>query len=63
MTERPEPLSLKILMALLDILDCPMDELIEPVAGPAKKTLAARSGADGAGVGDLRLKRARIAPQ
>ena len=38
-TERPERLSLKILMALLDILDCTMDELIEPVAAarPAAK--------------------------
>ncbi|MFJ7073463.1 helix-turn-helix domain-containing protein [Streptomyces sp. NPDC098781] len=30
--ERPERLSLKILMALLDILDCTMDDLIEPIA-------------------------------
>ena len=28
--ERPERLSLKVLMALLDILDCSMDDLIEP---------------------------------
>jgi DNA-binding Xre family transcriptional regulator len=36
--ERPERLSLKILMALLDILDCTMEDLIEPVAAaPAKK--------------------------
>ena len=49
-------------MALLDILDCSMDELIEPVAaGPAKKTRTARGGAGGSGVGDLRPKRARIA--
>jgi Cro/C1-type HTH DNA-binding domain len=35
--ERPERLSLKVLMALLDILNCPMDELIETVAAvPAK---------------------------
>ena len=56
-TERPERLSLKILMALLDILDCTMDDLIEPVeaAGQARKTRAAGGGA---GVGDLRLKRA-----
>lgn len=60
-TERPERLSLKVLMALLDILDCSMDELIEPAAaGPAKKTRTARGGA---GVGDLRPKRARIAPR
>jgi DNA-binding Xre family transcriptional regulator len=57
--ERPERLSLKILMALLDILDCTMDDLIEPtaVAEPFKKTRAAGGGA---GVGALRPKRARI---
>lgn len=56
--ERPERLSLKVLMALLDILECPMTELIEPVAAePAKKTRAAGGAA---GVGDLRPKRARI---
>ena len=41
--ERPERLSLKILMALLDILDCTMDELIEPIAAAtpvAKKRTA-----------------------
>lgn len=62
-TERPERLSLKVLMALLDILGCSMDELIEPVAtASANKTRTAR-GAAGAGVGDLRPKRARIAPR
>ncbi|MGV4926573.1 helix-turn-helix transcriptional regulator [Streptomyces sp. BHT-5-2] len=42
--ERPEHLSLKILMALLDILDCTMDDLIEPiaVAGSAKKPKKSR---------------------
>ena len=30
--DRPERLTFKILMALLDILDCSMSELIEPVA-------------------------------
>ncbi len=57
--ERPERLSLKILMALLDVLDCTMEELIEPVAvaKPARKRTA--SGEE-AGVGDLRPKRARI---
>ena len=45
--ERPERLSLKILMALLDILDCTMDDLIEPVAAaaPVRKKRAA-GGAD-----------------
>jgi DNA-binding Xre family transcriptional regulator len=60
-TDRPERLSLKILMALLDILDCTVEELIEPVeaAGQARK---ARAAGGGAGVGDLRPRRARIAP-
>ena len=59
-TERPERLSLKVLMALLDILDCSMEDLIEPVAAasPARKARAA--GGDEAGVGDLRPERARI---
>jgi len=61
--ERPERLSLKILMALLDILDCSMDDLIEPVtvAEQARKARAA-GGGTGAGVGALRPKRARITP-
>ncbi len=33
--ERPERLSLKVLMALLDVLDTTMGELIEPVAAEA----------------------------
>jgi DNA-binding Xre family transcriptional regulator len=58
--DRPERLSLKILMALLDILDCDMADLIEPVAaGPARKTKVAGGGQ---GVGDLRPRRARITP-
>ena len=58
--ERPERLRLKILMALLDILDCSMGELIEPVAagGSARKTKVAGGG--DAGIGALRPKRARI---
>src|SRR5690242_14986253 len=59
--ERPERLSLKILMALLDILDCTMDDLIEPVdAASAARPKRTASGED-AGVGGLRPKRARIA--
>lgn len=58
--DRPERLSLKVLMALLDILDCSMEELIEPVAAdiPARRSKAA--GGTETGVGDLRPKRARI---
>jgi DNA-binding Xre family transcriptional regulator len=63
--ERPERLSLKILMALLDILDCTMDDLIEPVAaaGAAQRPKKAAAGGTAAeSIGDLRPKRARIAP-
>ncbi len=60
--ERPERLSLKILMALLDILDCDMADLIEPVAAAAGSARKARAAGGGEGVGDLRPKRARIAP-
>ncbi|MFL6119669.1 helix-turn-helix domain-containing protein [Actinophytocola sp.] len=67
--EKPERLSLKTLMALLDILDCTMDELIEPVAaaGATRSRKAAGSGASGrasggGGVGSFRPKRARIVP-
>ncbi|MER0484612.1 helix-turn-helix transcriptional regulator [Streptomyces sp. Edi2] len=63
--ERPERLSLKILMALLDILDCTMDDLIEPIAaaGTVKKPRKAAAGGNEApaeGLGGLRPKRARI---
>src|ERR1700682_6225112 len=57
--ERPERLSLKILMALLDILGCTMEDLIEPVASPAAKKTKAAGGQGG--IGGLRPKRARIA--
>jgi DNA-binding Xre family transcriptional regulator len=57
--ERPERLSLKILMALLDILDCAMDDLVEPVAAAGTARARKAVGAE-AGVGELRPKRARI---
>ncbi len=57
--ERPERLSLKILMALLDILDCSMSDLIEPVAAGGRSRAAKAAGGT-AGAGQLRPKRARI---
>jgi DNA-binding Xre family transcriptional regulator len=57
--DRPERLSLKILMALLDILECSMDELIEPIAATPSRKNRTANGAD-AGVGSLRPRRARI---
>src|SRR5664280_2822840 len=59
--ERPERLSLKILMALLDILDCSMSELIEPAATGGGRAGGAKAvGGTESGVGQLRPKRARI---
>jgi DNA-binding Xre family transcriptional regulator len=60
--ERPERLSLKILMALLDILECSMDDLIEPVAIPVRAKKAADGTTPVEGVGALRPTRARIIP-
>ena len=60
-TDKPERLNLKVLMALLDILGCSMTELIEPVAaGGRSGTAKAAGGGATAGVGQLRPKRARI---
>ena len=61
--ERPERLSLRILMALLDILECTMDELIEPVADAAAAARPAKKAAGGGTaepIGSLRPRRARI---
>ncbi|MDT5054958.1 MAG: hypothetical protein QOF66_3324 [Mycobacterium sp.] len=58
--ERPERLSLKVLMALLDILDCSMTELIEPAATGGKTRTAKAAAGTESGVGELRPKRARI---
>ncbi|MEU9369597.1 helix-turn-helix transcriptional regulator [Streptomyces avermitilis] len=67
--ERPERLSLKTLMALLDVLGCSMEELIEPVPVAGARGRKAAAGADAApetggsaGVGDFRPRRARIVP-
>lgn len=71
--EKPERLNLKVLMALLDILGCRMDELLEPItAAPARRRKAVGAPPDpggpegGAGerggIGSLRPKRARVVP-
>jgi DNA-binding Xre family transcriptional regulator len=62
-TEKPERLNLKVLMALLDILGCSMDDLVEPVTlASGIKGKRAVGGGSTAGVGDHRPKRARIEP-
>ena len=58
--ERPERLSLKVLMALLDLLGCTMDDLIEPVAAASAATRRKKAVGAVDSVGDLRPKRARI---
>lgn len=58
--DRPERLSLKILMALMDILDCSMSELIEPVAAGGLARAAKAAGGAESGIGELRPQRARI---
>ena len=60
--ETPERLSLKVLVALLDILDCQMADLIEPVAAPATATRTPTAAAGSGGVGAFRPKPARIVP-
>lgn len=68
--EKPERLNLKVFMALLDILGCRLDELLEPVtAAPARRKAVGETvgeqqapvepGSTG-GIGSLRPKRARI---
>jgi DNA-binding Xre family transcriptional regulator len=59
-TDRPERLSLKVLMALLDILGCSMEDLIEPVAAAKPARKAKTASGEEAGVGELRPRRARI---
>lgn len=61
-TEKPERLSLKVLIALMDILDCRMDELIVPTAAARRaKAVGDTTGPEAhSGLGDLRPKRARI---
>jgi len=59
-TERPERLSLKVLMALMDILGCSMEDLIEPVAAARPERKARTASGEEAGVGEPRPRRARV---
>ena len=47
-------------MALLDILDCTLDDLIEPAVSARAITRGKKAVGADAGLGDLRPKRARI---
>lgn len=57
--ERPERLSLNTLVALMDIPDCRMEDLIEPVTVTARRRKVDGANETGS-VGDHRPKRARI---
>ncbi len=63
-TQTPERLSLRTLMALCDALDCTSTDLIEPVAEetPARKRAAGGARDSGGEVRALRPTRARIVP-
>ncbi|BBX88349.1 hypothetical protein MAUB_65500 (plasmid) [Mycolicibacterium aubagnense] len=60
--ERPERLSLKILMALLDILDCTMDDLIEPAVSAEQAPAGRRRSAPKPASGLATSGRAFAAP-
>jgi DNA-binding Xre family transcriptional regulator len=70
--EKPERLSLRTLMALIDILGCQMTDLIVPTTAQGSRRArkaaggdtpsAGRDGRGEAGVGELRPRRARVAP-
>jgi DNA-binding Xre family transcriptional regulator len=59
-TQVPERLSLRTLMALCDILGCTPNDLIEPVAAPAAKKASAASAASVASLKGRRPRRAEI---
>jgi DNA-binding Xre family transcriptional regulator len=62
--DTPERLNLSTLMALLDILGCSMNDLIEPIAvrGSRSKAAGEQRGHEEPGVAGFRPKRARIVP-
>lgn len=64
-TQTPERLSLRILMALCDALECTSTDLIEPVDEtlPARKRRAVGGSETAGAVRALRPKRARIVPE
>jgi DNA-binding Xre family transcriptional regulator len=60
--ERPERLNLRLLMALLDILDCTMEDLIEPVQNVGGREAAERRSGAETRFGS-RPTRARVLPE
>ncbi|WP_433432655.1 helix-turn-helix domain-containing protein [Nonomuraea sp. CA-141351] len=60
--ERPERLNLRLLMALLDILDCTIEDLIEPVQNTEGREAAERRSGAETRFGS-RPTRARVLPE
>ncbi|WP_406238989.1 helix-turn-helix domain-containing protein [Nocardia sp. NBC_01009] len=60
--DKPERLSVKTLVALMDILGCSMEDLVEPVAAATAPRQRKAVGADvqDTAVGTFRPRRARI---
>lgn len=61
-TQTPERLSLRTLMAICDALECTSVDLIEPVEEKAARPTRRASGGGQADVRQLRPRRAEIAP-
>lgn len=60
-TQNPERMNLRTLMALCDILGCTPNDLIEPVAAPAKKrAVGASADASASALKGRRPRRAEI---
>jgi DNA-binding Xre family transcriptional regulator len=62
-TQTPERLSLRTLMALCDALDCTSTDLIEAVEVKEVRVKRRAAGGGGGEVAPLRPKRARILPE
>jgi DNA-binding Xre family transcriptional regulator len=63
--DKPERLNLSTFMALLDILDCRMEDLVEPAAAAPSRAAAAGHAGEACGeggVGSFRPRRARVIP-
>jgi DNA-binding Xre family transcriptional regulator len=61
-TQQPERINVYTLAALCDVLECGVEELIEPVVERTQRRKTTAAGGKGAVAAGLRPKRARVAP-